>query len=105
MAGSFGHLITAEASGDRPAGAGRLVHLHENRAAVVQVELDQSSHSLSPPRCRLAATPSSAWSVRCWPSRTTNGPNPAAIWDWKSSPPATKLSSPVWERMALVRLD
>jgi transposase-like protein len=24
-------------------------------------------------------TPSSAWSARCWPSRTTNGPNRAAI--------------------------
>jgi len=25
--------------------------------------------------------------ARCWPSRTTNGPSPAAIWAWKSSPP------------------
>jgi putative transposase len=52
-----------------------------------------------------AATPSSAWSARCWPSRTMNGPSRAAIWDWKSSPPAVKRSSSAWERMALVRLD
>ena len=52
-----------------------------------------------------AATPSSAWSARCWPSRTMNGPNPAAIWDWKSSPPAAKRDSPIWGRMVLVRLD
>ena len=52
-----------------------------------------------------AATRSSAWSARCWPSRTTNGPNRAATWAWKSSPPAAKRSTPIWERMALVRLD
>ena len=34
------------------------------------------------------ATPSSAWSARSWPSRTTNGPRPAATWAPKSSPPA-----------------
>ncbi len=41
-----------------------------------------------------AATPSSAWSARSWPSRTTNGPNPAATWDWKYSPPAAKPAEP-----------
>ena len=52
-----------------------------------------------------AATPSSAWSARSWLSRTTNGPNPAAIWAWKSSPPAAKQYSRIWGRMVLVRLD
>ena len=52
-----------------------------------------------------AATPSSAWSARCWPSRTTDRPNPAALWAWKSSPPAGKQPSPIWERIRLVRLD
>jgi putative transposase len=52
-----------------------------------------------------AARPSSAWSTRCWPSRTTNGPNLAAIWDWKSSPPAGRPPSPIWERIAPVGLD
>jgi len=31
-----------------------------------------------------------AWLALCWPSRTTNGPKPAATWAWKSSPPAGK---------------
>ena len=52
-----------------------------------------------------AATPSSAWSARCWPSRTMNGPSPAAIWAWKYSPPAGRRPSLIWERIALVRLD
>ena len=52
-----------------------------------------------------AATPSSAWSARCWPSRTTNGPNPAATWAWKYSPPAGKPPSRIWGRISLVRLD
>jgi transposase-like protein len=52
-----------------------------------------------------AATPSSGSSAPSWPSRTTNGPNRAATWDWKSSPPAGKPASPSWDRMQLVRLD
>ena len=53
----------------------------------------------------LAATPSSAWSARCWPSRTTNGPSSAAIWDWKSWPPAGKPPTPLWDRIILMRLN
>lgn len=49
MPGSFGHLVTAEATGDRPAGAGCLVHLDEDRAAVIQSEFDQLSHPSFPP--------------------------------------------------------
>jgi hypothetical protein len=37
--------------------------------------------------------------ARCWPSRTTNGPSPAAIWAWKSSPRAGKPPSPIWGRI------
>jgi Transposase, Mutator family len=53
----------------------------------------------------LAATPSSAWSARCWPSRTTNGPNHAATWVWKSSPRAGKPLSRIWDRIKLVILN
>ena len=65
-----------------------------------EVRTDRTWSASSP-----AATPSSAWSARCWPSRTTNGPNPAAIWDWKSSPPAGKPPAPLWDRIILVRLN
>lgn len=36
------------------------------------------------------AAPSSGSSARCWPSRTTNGPNRAATWGRKYSPRAGK---------------
>ena len=42
----------------------------------------------------LTATPSCALSVPFWPSRTMNGPKPAAIWVLKSSPPAGKRETP-----------
>ena len=32
---------------------------------------------------------------RCWPSPTTNGPNPGLIWAWKSSPPAGRPPCPI----------
>jgi hypothetical protein len=35
LAGSFGHLAAAEVPGNWPADTGRLVHLHEDHAAVV----------------------------------------------------------------------
>jgi integrase len=33
--------------------------------------------------------------AKCWPSKTTNGPNPDLIWAWKSSPPAGRPPSPI----------
>ncbi len=42
-----------------------------------------------------AATRSSASSAPFSPSRTTNGPRPAAIWAPKSSPPARKQPPPL----------
>ena len=48
-----------------------------------------------------AATPSSASSAPSWPSRTMNGPKPAAIWARKSSPPARKAGTP----MNLMRME
>ena len=33
-----------------------------------------------------AVKPSSGSSAPSWPSGTTNGPQPAATWDWRSSP-------------------
>ena len=45
LPGSFGRLAAAEVPGYWPGGTGRLVHLHEDHAAVVQAELDQLSHS------------------------------------------------------------
>ena len=42
----------------------------------------------------LTATPSCALSAPFWPSRTMNGPKPAAIWVLKSSPPAGKRETP-----------
>jgi hypothetical protein len=42
-----------------------------------------------------AATPSSASSEPSWPSRTTNGPKPAATWARESSPPARKAGTPL----------
>ena len=40
--------------------------------------------------------------ARCWPSRTTNGPNPAAIWAWKSWPPTGRPPKPISGRISLV---
>ncbi len=42
----------------------------------------------------LPATPSCALSALSWPSRTTNGLRPAAIWAPKSSPPAGSKETP-----------
>jgi hypothetical protein len=47
LPGSFGRLAAADVPGNWPGGTGRLVHLHEDRAAVVQAELDQLSRSVS----------------------------------------------------------
>jgi transposase-like protein len=72
-----------------------------------------SSSSPTPPRCG-PSTPRSPprWRPSCrlrpptWtPRRTTNGPSLAAIWAWKSSPPAGKQPSSIWGRTMLVGLN